>query len=514
MTATLADLPVEAHGALPWPAIGADLRPGAPLVYAIYARLSRKKAKRQRNDKETVERQTALCRRYAAEQGLAVAEEHVYVDNHRSAWKPDGPRPAWDAMIAAGRRGEFDGILAYKLDRFSRNVRDAEDLVDLAANRRVVVDGPNSGRIDLSTATGRHRFREAAVQAAAESDNTSERVKDGLGERAGRGLLLGGGRLYGFKVLSEEREEDDDVDARIEPAEADVIREAAARLLAAEPLAHIAADLNARGLRTVRGGLWAARNLGRMLAAPRYGGYAVMNGTVTGRLAGDPVLDEDTYAQVQDLLSGRRRGRRESGRWPLTGVPRCGNPACGRAGRGMAGRTSTRLRADGTAPRQYTCPRSNGGCGMAVLAEPVEELVRARVLADLADDDEMAELARRERAVHDARAAAAAEVARLEDRLAELEAKLAAETIREHAYEAAKAVYDRRIADAEARRDVLAAPAPAGKLPATTAAEYDVLSPAERRALIARLRLEVTVAPLRPGGPRNTFDPERVQIRP
>ena len=113
---------------------------------------------------------------------------------------------------------------------------------------------------------------------------------------------------------------------------------------------------------------------------------------------------------------------------------------------------------------------------MAVLAEPVEELVRARVLADLADDDEMAELARRERAVHDARAAAAAEVARLEDMLAELEAKLAAETIREHAYEAAKAVYDRRIADAEAKRDALAAPAPAGKLPATTAAEYDVLS--------------------------------------
>ena len=173
MTATLADLPVEAHGALPWPAIGADLRPGAPLVYAIYARLSRKKAKRQRNDRETVERQVALCRRYAAEQGIAVAEEHVYVDNDRSAWKPDGPRHAWDAMIAAGRRGEFAGMLAYKLDRFSRNVRDAEDLVDLAANRRVVVDGPNSGRIDLSTADrAAAGSAHAAVQAAGESDDT------------------------------------------------------------------------------------------------------------------------------------------------------------------------------------------------------------------------------------------------------------------------------------------------------------------------------------------------------
>ena len=374
--------------------------------------------------------------------------------------------------------------------------------------------GPNSGRIDLSTAEGRQRFRQAAVQAAAESDNTHERVRDALAERVANGLLLGSGRLYGFKVLSEEREEDDDVDARIEPAEAEVIREAAKRLLAAEPLAHIAADFNDRGLVTVRGGQWNARNLGRMLAAPRYGGYAVMHGTVTGRVAGEPVLDGDTYAEVQGLLAGRRRGRRESGRWPLTGVPRCGNPDCGRAGRGMAGRTETRTRADGTSSRQYTCPRSNGGCGMAVLAEPVEERVRVRVLADLADDDELAELAGRERALNDEKAAAAAEVERLEGMLAGLEAKLAAETIREHAYEAAKAVYDRRIREAEVKRDAITAPGRGGKLRPMTGAEYDRLAAAERRALIGRLHLEVTVLPLRPGGLRNRFDPERVQIRP
>ena len=225
-----------------------------------------------------------------------------------------------------------------------------------------------------------------------------------------------------------------------------MIREAASGCSPPSPWRTSPTDFNERGLRTVRGGQWNARNLGRMLAAPRYGGYAVMRGEVVGRVAGEPVLDADTYAQVQGLLAGRRRGRRESGRWPLTGVPRCGNPDCGGPVGAMAGRTSTRLRADGTAPRQYTCPRSNGGCGMAVLAEPVEELVRARVLADLADDDEMAELARRERAVNDARAAAAAEVDRLDGLLAELEVKRAVEAIREHAYEAAKAVYDRRIA--------------------------------------------------------------------
>ena len=55
--------------------------------YAIYARLSRKPAGRKRNDRETVQRQEMLCRKYAAENGIAVSDAHIYVDNHRSAWQ-------------------------------------------------------------------------------------------------------------------------------------------------------------------------------------------------------------------------------------------------------------------------------------------------------------------------------------------------------------------------------------------------------------------------------------------
>lgn len=483
----------------------------APMpVYAIYCRLSRKKT-RSRTDK-TVERQEALCRKYAAEQGLAIAEGHLYVDPHRSAWKPDGKREAWDAMIAAGQRREFDGLLAYKVDRFARNVRDAEDLVDLAGKRRVVVDGPHSGQIDLSTASGRHRFREAAVQAAAESDNTSERVKDALTERAADGLLLGGGRLFGFEVLSEMREEDDDVDARQRPDEVELIREAAARLLAGEYLAHIAASFNERvpPIPTVRGGQWNGRNLGRMLGAARYGGHSTLNGEVVGRAAGDPVLDADTYAQVQAVLAGRRRGRRATGQWPLTGVLRCGHPDCWQKCRTMAGHTSSRNGA-----RQYICARSNGGCGRTVMAVPVEEIVKARVLIDANDPELVAELSAEGAELADARAAAAAEVERLDGLLADLEARRANEQIRLHAYEAAKRVLDKRITAAEAALEVLGAPATLGSgIGAILPAEYDAMTPAEVKLLIAGLHLEITVLPVGPGALRNRFDPRRVQIRP
>jgi site-specific DNA recombinase len=87
-------------------------------VYAVYCRLSRKKyirrRGRRRNPDETVVVQEAIIRKYAAEKGLAISEAHIYIDNHRSAWKATGRREGWNAMMAAGRRHEFDGLLAYK----------------------------------------------------------------------------------------------------------------------------------------------------------------------------------------------------------------------------------------------------------------------------------------------------------------------------------------------------------------------------------------------------------------
>jgi DNA invertase Pin-like site-specific DNA recombinase len=478
-------------------------------VYAIYCRLSRKPAGRKRRDNETVERQEALCRKYAAEQGLAVSEAHVYADNHRSAWKARGPRPRWDAMVAAGKRGEFDGILAYKLDRFSRNVRDAEDLVDLAGKRRVVVDGPNSGRVDLSTAHGRRTFREAAVQAAGESDNTSERARDGLAERAANGLLLGSGRLFGFEVLSKVREYDDDVQPVQRPGEAEVLREVAARMLAGETMAAVAADLNERGITTARGGRWTPGNLARTVGAPRNNGRVMLNGREVARTEGTPILDDDTYAQVTALLAGRKRGRRATGRWPLTGTVRCGRCGGTRTMAGFSRGHHDRL------VRSYVCAPGNGGCGMSVVAGPVEAAVKARVIATANDPGEMAALSERARALGEARAAASAEVTRLDDLLTALEAKLAAEEIRPNAYQAAKDVLDRRIRDAEAEAKRLADGAgPAGDVPALTAEEYDELTTAERREVIRRLGLTVTVLPPDPAGPRNTFDGRRVDIQP
>jgi hypothetical protein len=43
-----------------------------------------------------------LCREYASKNGIEVRDDLVFEDPDRSAWKPDGKREGWNAMLAAG----------------------------------------------------------------------------------------------------------------------------------------------------------------------------------------------------------------------------------------------------------------------------------------------------------------------------------------------------------------------------------------------------------------------------
>ena len=231
--------------------------------FAIYCRLSRKKpiqpGARTGRDTETVERQEQECREYAAANGLPIANHLVFVDNHYSAWKRKGAiRPAWLEMMAAIDRGELAGILVYKLDRFTRAPADMETLIELAERRGLVIRGPLAGHIDLDTANGRREARGAANQAASESDNTSERVRDALAEIMAAGKPMGSGRAFGFETGGLVQV----------PAEVAVLREMAKRALAGESLQTLAADLNKRGVVTSRGNTWDGGSVSRRSGGP------------------------------------------------------------------------------------------------------------------------------------------------------------------------------------------------------------------------------------------------------
>ena len=274
------------------------------ITWGAYVRLSRLKStgrKRRRgrygNPDASVERQLRLIRAYAAEHGLNLPDELVYRDNGRSAWT-QGNRPDWDRMLADCKAGRFGGLLTWKLDRFSRNVRDGEDLVDLG----VLLDGPDSGRIDLRTSHGQSVVRKQIEAAMHSSNETRDKVKAAFEDMVASGYRVGGsGRLFGFEILSrvegdddEGDDEDEDREGLTGPAavvredEAEVIRELAGRLVEGgegNTVQAMADDLNARGITTTRGGQWAPRNLSRTLGNPLYGGWLAYKGEIITKLA-------------------------------------------------------------------------------------------------------------------------------------------------------------------------------------------------------------------------------------
>jgi DNA invertase Pin-like site-specific DNA recombinase len=505
------------------------------IVWGAYARLSRKKPNRRkgqrqlgrvRNPDESVERQLSLIRAYAAEYGLNLPDHLIFPDNGRSGWqKPGGPppyRPRWDDMIAAGKAGEFGGLLTWKLDRFARNVRDGEDLADL----RVMLDGPDSGRIDLRTATGLSTFRKQIEAATHSSHETSEKVKAAFTDMLASGYRVGGsGRLFGFEILSQTEIDwdwDGDDGRFIGPAavvredEAEIIRELAGRLLQGETVQGMADDLNARGITTTRGGRWAPRNLSRTLGNPLYGGKLAYKGETITRLANvEPILDADTFDAVQAKLGARKRGPKATGRYPLSGVAVCGNPACGKRGT-MAGHP----RSGGQ--RAYICPRAVGGCGQSVLAAPVEDIVRDRVLAELADAERREAIRAADATLDQQREELRRLLDDLDADMAETEAKLAATprsmTRRRQQQERNLTTLAARYEATERDLGELGpAAAPAPPLEPVTAEEWDdpEVTPAAVKAdIIRRLGLRITIVPgtRPPGASRLPFDTGRISI--
>jgi site-specific DNA recombinase len=456
-----------------------DLRP-----WAVYARLS----KATDGDLEKCEYQVELCQSYAAGRGIPTDPSLVFIDPSLSAWKKRVRRPAWEEMMALAEQGRLAGILVYAVDRFTRRPKDLESLIELAEEHGLAIEGPRSGKLDLTTATGRQQARWMAMQAASESDNTSERIKATLGRKMREGKPMGAGRSYGFEVGGMEQK----------PEEVAVMREVAQRMLAGEPSARIAADLNRRGLVTSRGGRFTAANLTRMMARPRNGGHVEHLGRVVGRIPGEPVLDSATYDALAAQIASRRRGRRPTGRYVLTGLL-----TCSRCKHTMNGATNTR-----NGNRIYRCPPNLGGCGRSIDAGRVEAMVDAYMVDVLSEPANIALISAHEQALTEALGAQLAKVEAVEEQLADLEVKWAAGELVQKAYARAKPVLDRRLALEKAKLDGLAHPT--SPLPIDVGADWKEATDAEKRVLISRFGVQIRIGDHRSNQRR--FDPGRVRI--
>ncbi len=233
--------------------------PASSTLVDLYLRLSI-----DREGKDSIERQEADLREWAAREGLTV--RRVWADAGKSGYKRDVKRPDFDAAVAALKAGEVSTLGVWKLDRLSRRgagqVGLVLDDVEHVGGRLVFL----KDSLDSSVPGHRMVIVMVSEQARAESANTSLRVRAKKDDSRKRGHYLGGSAPFGY-VVGDARK------LRPHDAEAPLIREVVDRVLAGETLLAVCRDWNARGVPTRRGGSqWRPSTLSAALRSPALAG--------------------------------------------------------------------------------------------------------------------------------------------------------------------------------------------------------------------------------------------------
>ena len=353
---------------------------------AIYVRWSTD----DQGEGTTLEVQLEGCRHYALSQGWRPREELTFIDDGYSGGNLN--RPALTRLRQLVARGEVDCVVVFKVDRLSRNIVDAVDLVLNEWQGRCAFKSAREP-IDTTSDLGRVIFGILAMFADFERSQIRERTLSGKLRRIAQGEQLHGEPAYGYRpshVRGQWTEE---------PAEAALVRRIFRLAAAGESAAAICRRLNAEGCRTRAGRPWSSRAVLWILRNRLYIGEVVFGRTQARRVdegraravrvprsqpaiwtatrAAPPLVERDLFLAVQEVLAARQVRHRQAGGRALVsphllvGLARC---RCG-------GALAVKRQRGGDS---YYCPgAAEGRCGCEPGYIP-KEAVEPVILAELA----------------------------------------------------------------------------------------------------------------------------------
>lgn len=159
----------------------------------IYARVS---TAEQKKKDISIPVQLEACRKYCADNNYNVLG--TYVDNGYSA-SSIKKRKEFQRMIDEVRRDEY--ILFTRLDRFSRNILDANKIVEALDKKNVSIVSIFEDDINTSTADGRFMFNLRVSLSQREIEKDSERILDVMAAKLAKGEVLTGRLPVGYKIV-------------------------------------------------------------------------------------------------------------------------------------------------------------------------------------------------------------------------------------------------------------------------------------------------------------------------
>ena len=299
----------------------------------IYARYSS-----SAQTEQSIEGQLRVCKEYAEKNGIIILDE--YID--RAMTGTNDNRPAFLRMIEDSKKHQFEKILVYKLDRFSRNRYDNAIYKHLLQQNGVKVI--SATEIISDTAEG--LIMESLLEMFAElySKDLSQKVKRGMRESVLKGLFIGGNILYGYKV--------EDKKVVINEEQAPAVKIMFEDYASGMSKTEIVDKLNKLGYRTNKGKKFTTNSIQDKLKNKKYLGY-YKNEYIESFDYFPKLIDEDTFNKVQERLKHNQRyGGKSKIDFILTGKLFCGY--CGATMIGTSGTSH-----NGKTHAYYTCLERN-----------------------------------------------------------------------------------------------------------------------------------------------------------
>ena len=316
----------------------------------IYARYSS-----STQTEQSIEGQLRVCNEYAERNGIVILD--TYID--RAMTGTNDNRADFQRMIKDSAKREWDFVLVYKLDRFSRDKYAMavykktlkDNGVKLLSATELIPDTPE-GIIFESMLEGINQYYSAEL---------SQKVKRGMNESRQKGQFTGGYLIYGYKVENKKVLIDED--------KAEVVRYIYEQFAQGVFVKDIIASLTAKGILN-RGKPFARNTVYKILKNEKYSGIYRYNGEVFDNIY-PQIVPQDLFDRVRKMVGENKYGKRSvEVVYLLRNKMRCGY--CGKTISAETGTSKT-----GAVKRYYKCfgRKTRSGCNKSVIKKDYLEML-------------------------------------------------------------------------------------------------------------------------------------------
>ena len=316
----------------------------------------------------SVQAQIERIIRYAEENNCQLVE--IYVDEGFTATKMKRP----DLLRMLDNLHTFDILVFTRLDRFSRNVLQANKMVEIMEEYNVAIKSIEEDDIDTSTADGKFNFNLRVSLAQREAEKTSERIKSIFEFKIKNGQPVSGNQPFGYKIETKDNKKTIIKDPALVPIIEDIFN-------------YFAKHHTIRGTMTYINGKYDINKnyncIHRVITSTEY--YGLYEGNHTYY---PPYITQEQYERNQQLVKANIKERKSSKTYLFTSLIKC--PFCNCK---MVGKHTKRKNKNGTVreywgyicsnhQRNKMCPSGkviNENYFLEYLLENVEELAKKHI---------------------------------------------------------------------------------------------------------------------------------------